>query len=255
LLLRKLLIMACGLLNTSTPFRGWYLSSLVIILSLTAHAFARPYIDPWVDMTELISLWSTLFIFQGGMVWTSAPDSDLAHLIEVMAIVLVTGTAGLALYVEYRVYRRRHDVGDDVAPKIQEQDFDESVDSNPLYQSSLVVVTFSMSEKPLDLEFEQGKGTDEIKLAGLGAKHQDQHPELCPGLVLVEAGDMSGESLDLARVQQLLSEKDETSHLTMKFRSEARTGAVGDAIAVMDTIDRVQLHQSLSVTSLITDLV
>ena len=64
LLVRKLLIMACGLLNTSTPYRGWYLASLVIILSLTAHAFARPFKDPWVDATELISLWSTLFIFQ-----------------------------------------------------------------------------------------------------------------------------------------------------------------------------------------------
>ena len=137
--------MACGLLNTSTPFRGWYLSSLVIILSLTAHAFARPYIDPWVDMTELISLWSTLFIFQGGMVWTSAPDSDLAHLIEVMAIVLVTGTAGLALYVEYRVYRRRHDG----APSPKEQEFDELEDGNPLFQSRLAVATFSMTEKPL----------------------------------------------------------------------------------------------------------
>jgi hypothetical protein len=47
LLLRKLLITASGLLNTSTPSRGWYLSSLVIILSLAAHAYARPFKDPW----------------------------------------------------------------------------------------------------------------------------------------------------------------------------------------------------------------
>ena len=31
---------------------------VVIILSLTAHAFARPFKDPWVDATELVSLWS-----------------------------------------------------------------------------------------------------------------------------------------------------------------------------------------------------
>eukprot|EP01046_Picozoa_sp_COSAG06_P029157 COSAG06_NODE_2685_length_6452_cov_2.674170_3_plen_110_part_00 len=51
LLLRKQLIMACGLFNTSAPSRGWYLGSLVIILSLAAHSFARPFKDTWVDMT------------------------------------------------------------------------------------------------------------------------------------------------------------------------------------------------------------
>lgn len=43
LLARKLLIMCCGLFNTSAPGRGWYLASLVIVVALTAHSFATPF--------------------------------------------------------------------------------------------------------------------------------------------------------------------------------------------------------------------
>ena len=43
-----------------------YFTSLVVIASLVAHAYARPFKDPWVDATEGLSLWSTLFVFQGG---------------------------------------------------------------------------------------------------------------------------------------------------------------------------------------------
>ena len=96
-MLSPVLITASGLLNTSTPSRGWYLSSLVIIVSLAAHAYARPFKDPWVDATEALSLWSTLFVFQGGMVWTMDPDGELAGLIEGGAIAMVTGTCVLAL--------------------------------------------------------------------------------------------------------------------------------------------------------------
>ena len=112
LLLRKLLIMVCGLLNTSTPTRGWYLASLVIILSLTAHAYARPFKDPWVDATELLSLWSTLFIFQGGVVWTYEPNSEMSRALEVMSIALVFGTCTLALVANARVYQMHHNDGD-----------------------------------------------------------------------------------------------------------------------------------------------
>ena len=58
LLLRKLLIMAARMLNTSSPSRGWFLSSLVIVFSLGAHSYARPYEDPWVDAAEALSLWT-----------------------------------------------------------------------------------------------------------------------------------------------------------------------------------------------------
>ena len=109
LLLRKLLIMVAGLLNTTTPSRGWFYSSLVIVLSLAAHSYARPFEDPWVDAAEFLSLWTTLFMFQGGMVWTMDPDGELAKVIEWGAIGLVTVTCLFALFVEVLVLRRRHD--------------------------------------------------------------------------------------------------------------------------------------------------
>ena len=43
LLARKTAIMACGLFNTSETARGWYCGSLVIIVAMAAHAYARPY--------------------------------------------------------------------------------------------------------------------------------------------------------------------------------------------------------------------
>lgn len=60
LLARKLLITCAGMFNTSAPGRGWYLASLVIVISLAAHSAARPFLDVWVDMTEFASLLSTL---------------------------------------------------------------------------------------------------------------------------------------------------------------------------------------------------
>jgi len=270
LLLRKLLIMACGLLNTSTPFRGWYLSSLVIIFSLTAHAYARPFLDPWVDATELISLWSTLFIFQGGMVWTGDPDSELAHLIEYMAIGLVTGTAALALYVELRVWRRRHGLTDEgagssSASSPREKEFD-AVDDNPLFRSrSLITVTFTGAERPLDLQFEQ-QASGAFKLVGVGDKLQGgvHTKDLVPGLILVEAGGISVGGMELAELEQLISEGSSDADvdlpdLTLVLRPEAAAGdstAAGDAIAAANAVDRVgQLQASLSMSTLISDVI
>ena len=61
--------MCCGLFNTSTPERGWFIGSGVIIIALCMHSYARPYKDDLIDMVEFVSLLSTLLIFQMGMVW------------------------------------------------------------------------------------------------------------------------------------------------------------------------------------------
>ena len=70
LLSRKCLIMISGLFNTSRPERGWYLGSFVIVCSLTLQTFARPFKDKLIDLCETTSLFSTLIIFQAGMVWS-----------------------------------------------------------------------------------------------------------------------------------------------------------------------------------------
>ena len=147
LLARKTLIMACGLFNTSETSRGWCkftsnlrllvisgsiierllvatdCGSMVIIMALAAHAYARPvrtqatcrllaicsrlltdclclqYKDELVDFCEFASLMSTLIIFQSGMVWNSAIDKSgvLSTFLESLSIFLVLGVAALGV--------------------------------------------------------------------------------------------------------------------------------------------------------------
>ena len=79
LLLRKIGIMCCGLFNTSNVERGWFLGSFVIILSVCAHSYARPYKSGLIDACEFVSLLSTLLIFQMGMVWNSPIASEVSQ--------------------------------------------------------------------------------------------------------------------------------------------------------------------------------
>jgi hypothetical protein len=128
LMMRKVFIMAAGLFNNESPSRGWYLGSLVIILALTAHAFARPYKDPWVDACESVSLLATLLIFQGGMVWTVDPTGSLSHAIEQATIVLITLTCVLALYAQWRAYQLHENDGLKVPPDLNKLSNDELSD-------------------------------------------------------------------------------------------------------------------------------
>lgn len=231
LLLRKLLIMAAGLLNTSTPSRGWYLSSLVIIASLAAHAYARPFKDPWVDATEGLSLWSTLFVFQGGMVWNMDPDGELAALIEVGAIAMITATTVLALYVEYRVYQDRHGV---VHGEAREQDFDtgtEEVTENPLH-----LIRLSLSRAAiLELQFAPvSEGVIVLKEVGQLAKKQ--HPKLRSGVFLREVDGYMVH--DLGEIESLLAKASDESEISLAF-SEKQPTLGGDVIAATNAMDRV----------------
>ena len=207
------------------------------------------------------------------MVWTQAPESDLAMLIEVMAIGLVTTTCALALYTEFRVYKRRHGHGEAHAKGHhkhgkghhkhkhggkREQEFD--VDDNPLFDAKdLITVTFS-KPGPLDMRFEQVDGVDggdgsacAIKLVELGAEVKEQQPDLAPGLFLREVvgHDISG--LDLETVLPLISEVQEGAGLSLVFSREESTLG-GTVVAAANAMDRVgQIHASLSVTSLVRD--
>ena len=102
LLARKTAIMACGLFNTSETARGWYCGSLVIIVALVAHAYARPFKDSLVDFTEFASLMSTLIIFQSGMVWNSSIDKTglLSWFLEKLSIALVLVVASLGVIAQ-----------------------------------------------------------------------------------------------------------------------------------------------------------
>ena len=103
-----------GMFNTSAPGRGWYLASLVIVISLAAHSAARPFLDPWVDMTEFVSLLSTLLIFMGGMAWTVDDTGLLGVFVEKLSMALILGTALMAGVVEVRVWVKRNaDYGTD----------------------------------------------------------------------------------------------------------------------------------------------
>eukprot|EP01043_Picozoa_sp_COSAG02_P035509 COSAG02_NODE_2548_length_8557_cov_17.177229_2_plen_1173_part_00 len=91
LLVRKIAIMASGLFNTSAPARGWFLGTMIVIFSLAAHAYARPFKVDIVDATEFVSLLSTLIIFQSGMVWNSGMDESglVSAVLEYVAMLLV----------------------------------------------------------------------------------------------------------------------------------------------------------------------
>jgi hypothetical protein len=102
LLARKLLIMFSGLFNSSATSRGWFLGSMVIIMSLAAHAFARPFKNYLVDACEFASLLSTLIIFQSGMVWNSTMDETglLSNALEKVSIFLILLVSALGIIAQ-----------------------------------------------------------------------------------------------------------------------------------------------------------
>ena len=147
LLVRKIGIMCCGLFNSSTPERGWYLGSGVVIIALCMHScllqgtpchnpatyfpcslslygisvprsrYARPYKDDLIDLCEFVSLLSTLLIFQMGMVWQAQamdPNGELTQILEKASIVLILLTSLLGLGVEGKMFAARHEGADDL---------------------------------------------------------------------------------------------------------------------------------------------
>ena len=115
LLLRKLCISMSGQLQSSNPITGWYLASFTILIGLLAHAYAHPFIDPWVDVAELLSLLSTVVVLMTLIAFNLAgsdgtTSAGLGEQMENVCIWLITGTTAFALLVEVRVwYLRNHD--------------------------------------------------------------------------------------------------------------------------------------------------
>jgi hypothetical protein len=75
LLSRKVLIMMSFLFFASMTEQAWFLGSAVVVVSLLLHCAAKPYEDELIDWCELLSLLSTLFIFQAGKSSAQAPAS------------------------------------------------------------------------------------------------------------------------------------------------------------------------------------
>ena len=95
LLARKLSVMVVALKTSEHPEQGWFLCSFVLVIALSAHSFARPYREGWLNTCEYSSLFSTLLLFQAGMVFMQDADqnSDLANSLEDYATAIDTEEA------------------------------------------------------------------------------------------------------------------------------------------------------------------
>jgi hypothetical protein len=217
------------------------------------------------DATEALSLWSTLFVFQGGMVWTMDPDGELAGLIEGGAIAMVTGTCVLALYVEYRVYRRRHGIEHrgKQKPAGRENEFDDGgIGVNPLHDEEDLITISISTAAALELQFEQVATSDAegggsaIKLVEVSRPLRAEHPELCYGLFLRRIAEDSVDGLELAAAQSLIADSSgEAAEISLVF-SEQQPSLGATVIAAANTAHRLdQMQSSLSLTSLVESAV
>ena len=113
LLGRKVLIMASFLFFADLAEQAWFLGSTVMVASLLLHAAAKPYEDALIDWCEFLSLVSTLFVFQSGVVFkvlndpsnpaTSEDARSLADALEWISILLMFGNVVLGMVIEFRV--------------------------------------------------------------------------------------------------------------------------------------------------------
>lgn len=120
LLSRKVLIMMSFLFFAAIPEQAWFLGSTVVIVSLLLHSATRPYEDALIDWCELLSLLSTLFIFQSGVVFKVLNDPSnpntgdqaraTSDALERISILLLLINIVLAAVTEARVWQHmRHD--------------------------------------------------------------------------------------------------------------------------------------------------
>ena len=108
-----MLIMASFLFFADLAEQAWFLGSTVMVASLLLHAAAKPYEDALIDWCEFLSLVSTLFIFQSGVLFkvlndpsnpaTSEDARSLADALEWISILLMFGNVVLAMIVQFRV--------------------------------------------------------------------------------------------------------------------------------------------------------
>jgi hypothetical protein len=123
LLSRKVLIMASFLFFASMTETAWFFGSAVVVVSLLLHCAAKPYEDELIDWCELLSLLSTLFIFQAGLVFKVLNDpenpqtSDAAlsvkNGLEWISMALTVLNVFLATFCEIRVWKHVRDGEED----------------------------------------------------------------------------------------------------------------------------------------------
>ena len=135
LLLRKVLIMASFLVYPEQVEQAWFLGSTVMVASLLLHAAAKPYEDALIDWCEFLSLVSTLFIFQSGVVFkvlndpsnpaTGEDARSLASILEWISLLLMFGNVLLGLGIEVRVIRHVRDGDEDYRVRLIKQQIEE----------------------------------------------------------------------------------------------------------------------------------
>jgi hypothetical protein len=113
LVVRKVLIMACLVVFSDMAEKAWFMASTVMVASLVLHSGTKPYEDRLIDVCEFLSLASTLFIFQTGVVFKVVNDPadpltgekarSLSNGLETAAISLVNVLLGA--YIQARVSR------------------------------------------------------------------------------------------------------------------------------------------------------
>lgn len=140
LLARKLTVMIIALRTSEHPEQGWFLCSFVLVMALSAHSFARPYREGWLNGCEYSSLFSTLLLFQAGMVFkvdndiqsedsqTDAAEAqmdmfaqmqdaevtedntlgELAKMLVWVAMGLISMTTGLCMFVAVKLMCEKH---------------------------------------------------------------------------------------------------------------------------------------------------
>jgi hypothetical protein len=123
LLLRKILVMASFLFFASMTETAWFFGSAVVVFSLMIHCAARPYEDELIDWCELLSLLSTLFIFQAGLVFkvlndpakpeTSQHARSISDALEMISMALIASNVFLATFIEIRVWKHVRDGEED----------------------------------------------------------------------------------------------------------------------------------------------
>jgi len=125
---RKVLLMMSFMFFSSKVEQAWFCGSMVIITALVMHAFARPFEDDLIDVCELLSLVSLLFIQQSAVVFRIVddpvdPDESnggrlLSTLLKWMSFVLIAMNCVLAIVVEVRVYQHVQDSEEDYKVKM-----------------------------------------------------------------------------------------------------------------------------------------
>jgi hypothetical protein len=135
LLSRKVLIMASFLFFASMTETAWFFGSAVVVMSLLLHCAAKPYEDELIDWCELLSLLSTLFIFQAGLVFKVLNDpqnpqtSDAAisvkNGLEWASMALTVLNVFLATFCEIRVWKHVRDGEEDYRVRMLKRQLEE----------------------------------------------------------------------------------------------------------------------------------